>query len=186
MSSMFCNLKKKQIILVRHAKAMERTEWSGTDFDRPLTPAGENSNKIVANYLRLIGVKPDRIVASPSARTKGTAIDLAKKFGIEKKIEYFDELYNENTAPTRDVMAIHMNIAKKTKKDSDVLVIVGHNNDLSDFAAFLSGESVPSMKKGSIVVLSLPECTDWKDIQPGSLKFIYYLTPHFLRLEELA
>lgn len=143
---MFCNLKKKQIILVRHAKAVERTEWEGTDFDRPLTSAGENSNKIVANYLRLIGVKPDRIVASPSARTKGTAVDLAKKFSIDK-VEYIQDLYNENVSPTRNAMDIHMNIARKTKKDCNVLVIVGHNSDLSDFAAMLSGESVPSMKK---------------------------------------
>jgi hypothetical protein len=27
---------KKQIILVRHAKALEREEWIGKDFDRPL------------------------------------------------------------------------------------------------------------------------------------------------------
>lgn len=146
MSSMFCNLKKKQIILVRHAKAVERTEWEGIDFDRPLTSAGENSNKIVANYLRLIGVKPDRIVASPSARTKGTAVDLAKKFSLDK-VEYVADLYNENVPSTRNAMDIHMNIARKTKKDCNVLVIVGHNSDLSDFATFLSGESVPSMKK---------------------------------------
>lgn len=146
MSSMFCNLKKKQVILVRHAKAVERTEWEGTDFDRPLASAGENSNKIVANYLRLIGVKPDRIVASPSARTKGTAVDLAKKFSLDK-VEYIADLYNENVSSTRNAMDIHMSIARKTKKDCNVLVIVGHNSDLSDFATFLSGESVPSMKK---------------------------------------
>lgn len=144
---MFCNTKKKQIILIRHAKAVERTEWDGLDFDRPLTPAGEHSNKIVANYLRLIGVKPDRIVSSPAARTKGTALDLAKKFSIEDRLEFFLELYNENVPPTRDPIQVHMDIVKKTKKDADVIIIVGHNNDLTDFAAFLSGESVPSMKK---------------------------------------
>jgi len=146
MSGMFCNLKKRQIILVRHAKAVERNEWQGEDFDRPLSSIGENSNKMVANYLRLIGVRPNRIVASPSARTKSTAIDLAKKFSLDT-VDYIDDLYNENILPTRNAMNIHMNIVKKTKKDCDVLVIVGHNNDLSDFAAFLSGESVPSMKK---------------------------------------
>ncbi|MFZ2255210.1 MAG: hypothetical protein WAW59_05860 [Patescibacteria group bacterium] len=41
------------------------------------------------------------------------------------------------------------------------------------------------MKKGSVIVLSLPEDTDWKNVKPGTLKFIYYLTPHFLRLESL-
>jgi hypothetical protein len=41
------------------------------------------------------------------------------------------------------------------------------------------------MKKGSVIVLSLPEDTDWRSVKPGTLKFIYYLTPHFLRLEAL-
>lgn len=34
---MFHNTKKKQIILVRHAKALELSEFSGMDFDRPLS-----------------------------------------------------------------------------------------------------------------------------------------------------
>jgi phosphohistidine phosphatase SixA len=51
---MFHNTKKKQIILVRHARAVEREDWTGTDYDRPLTEEGIESNQIVANYLRLI------------------------------------------------------------------------------------------------------------------------------------
>lgn len=70
---MFHNTKKKQIILVRHAKALELSEFSGMDFDRPLSERGESSLKFVARYLRLIGVKPDKIVASPAIRTKQTA-----------------------------------------------------------------------------------------------------------------
>ena len=34
---MYHNNKKKQIILVRHAKALELSEFSGMDFDRPLS-----------------------------------------------------------------------------------------------------------------------------------------------------
>jgi len=70
MFSMLHNSDKKQIILIRHAKAVEKCDWQGSDFDRPLTSAGENSNKIVANYLRLIGIRPDHIIASPALRTK--------------------------------------------------------------------------------------------------------------------
>ena len=70
---MYRNTKKKQIIFVRHAKAFEIDLWKGSDFDRPLIPAGEKSNEVVANYLRLIGLKPDRIVSSPAARTRTTA-----------------------------------------------------------------------------------------------------------------
>ena len=49
----------------------------------------------MAKYLRLIGVKLDHIIASPSIRTQETAKIFADKFKIEE-IEYFPELYNEN------------------------------------------------------------------------------------------
>lgn len=177
--------KRKQIILVRHAKAVERADWKGSDFERPLTPSWENSNGIVANYLRLIWLKPERIVSSPSARTRGTAIGLAKKFSIPK-VDYVDSLYNEKPSLDRDPLAIHLDIVRKNKRDGKALMIIGHNNDLSDFAEYLCGEPVPSMKKWAVIVLSVPDGVDWKNIQPGMLKFVYYLTPHFLRLEELV
>lgn len=92
---MFHNTKKKQIILVRHARAVEREDWTGSDYNRPLTEDGEQSNQIVANYLRLIGIKPDMIVASPAARTRMTAEMIAKKFH-ENTITFKKELYNED------------------------------------------------------------------------------------------
>lgn len=47
-------MKRKQIILVRHAKAVELIDFHGLDFHRPLTEKGEFSAKIIARYLRLI------------------------------------------------------------------------------------------------------------------------------------
>jgi phosphohistidine phosphatase len=176
---------KKQIILIRHAKAMELSEFDGIDFDRPLSDRGQSSNKIVARYLRLIGVRPDRIVASPAARTKTTADGLAEQYKIDK-VEYFDDLYNGDATLERDSDAIHLRIIQKTKPDSRVVMIVGHNNDLTNFAKYLSGESVPSMKKWSIIVLSVPDSLEWKNIAKWNLSFVYYLTPHFLRMEELV
>lgn len=96
MSPMF-HCKKKQLILVRHAKALELSEFDGIDFDRPLTPKGEGSIRIIARYLRLIGVRPDRIMASPSLRTRETALIMALQFtGVP--VEYRTDLYNGNAS----------------------------------------------------------------------------------------
>ena len=184
MDAMF-HVQKKQIILVRHAKAVELSEFWGKDFDRPLTEKGINSNRIVAKYLRLIWIRADRIVASPSVRTRSTAVDLAEQYKIPK-IDFYDELYNwADGSPGRDSDAIHLKIIQKTKPESRVIMLVGHNNDLTKFAQFLTDDGVPSMKKWSIVVLSVPEELEWKDIAKGNLSLVYYLTPHFLRMEEL-
>lgn len=183
--SMFHNPKRKQIILVRHAKALEASEFSGKDFDRPLSEKGEMSLKIIAKYLRLIGVKPNRIVSSPAMRTKQTAETVALEFKTEK-IEYIPELYNRNATPKRDANALHLSVVQKTKKDAKVVVLVGHNPDLTNFASYLSGDAVPYLKKGSIVVLSVPDEHDWKNIQQGECTFVYYLTPQFIKMEELV
>ena len=161
---MFHNTRRKQIILIRHAKALEASEFPGEDFERPLSEKGEASLKIIAKYLRLIGVKPDRVVSSPAVRTKRTAEILALEYKREK-IEYIKDLYNGYATPRKDSNAIHLSVVQKTKKDAKVMVLVGHNPDLTNFASYLSGDGVPSLKKGSVVVLSVPDEVEWKSIK---------------------
>lgn len=64
-------------------------------------------------------------------------------------------------------------------------MLVGHNDEITEFAQYLTGECMPSMKKGSIAVFSLPNKTKWKEIGQGELTLLYYLTPQFLQLESL-
>lgn len=120
---MFHNTKKKQIILVRHAKTVEPSNFGGMDFDRPLTESGKNSLRIVSKYLRLVGVKPDKIVSSPSKRTSETAEVLCEQY-TSLKVEYIKDLYNGGSAGKRDSDSIYLNIVQKTKKDAVILVIV--------------------------------------------------------------
>jgi phosphohistidine phosphatase len=176
---------KKQIILVRHAKALEREEWSGKDFDRPLHERGIRSITIMANYLSLIGVKPDRIISSPSVRTLKTAELLQKRFRTGS-VESFADLYNESRDSDFDVAAFHLALFRSMNKTDTTLMLVGHNPDLTDIASYLTGEDVPYMKKGSVIVLAVPENLEWKDIRKGSVDLVYYLTPQFLRLEDLV
>lgn len=181
---MLRNTKKKQIIFIRHAKAFDVALWKGIDFDRPLIPAWEKSNIVMANYLRLIGLRPDKIVSSPDLRAKSTAVVMANKLWVEH-IEYHDSLYSKQSSVMRDPFEEHFKIIKRTLKSCRTLMIVGHNPDLTLVAQSLSGDDTPSMKKGSVIVLSVPDSMEWKDISLGSLKFVYYLTPQFLSLEEL-
>ena len=181
---MYHNNKKKQIILVRHAKALELSEFSGMDFDRPLSDKLKSSLRIIAKYIRLIGIKPDRIISSPACRTKETALGISSEYP-NMCIEYIDTLYNGGSIGKRDAESIHLSLIQKIKKDATVLMIVGHNDDLTNVARYLTGDGVPSLKKGSLAVLSVPDNLEWKDIKKDSLSFVYYLTPQFLRLEEI-
>jgi hypothetical protein len=62
---------------------------------------------------------------------------------------------------------------------------VGHHDDLSLFSKYLTGEDIPTMKKGSVAVIALPEASTWADLKKGKCSFVYYLTPQFIRMEEL-
>lgn len=130
-------------------------------------------------------MRPDRIIASPAIRTKQTAESIANQYNI-KKIDYLDSLYNGVPVVGRDANLIHLAVVKGTKRNADIVMIVGHNNDLTNFARYLSGDGVPTMKKGAIAVLAVPDGVEWKNIVPGTLSLTYYLTPQFLRTEELV
>ncbi len=176
---------RKQLILVRHAKAFEKEEFEGVDFERPLTIHGEHSIFIMARYLRLIGIKPDQIFASPSIRTKETAEVIAKKYMVEC-IDWHADLYNGFRKEKDDSDKIHLKAIRSAKIETNTLMVVGHNDDLTQFVTYLTGEWMPNMKKGSVVVLSVPDKLAWSDVTAGSLEVVYYLTPQFLLLENLV
>lgn len=62
-------------------------------------------------------------------------------------IEYMDALYNGGSIGKRDAENIHLALIQKIKKDATVLMIVGHNDDLTNVARYLTGDGVPSLKK---------------------------------------
>jgi phosphohistidine phosphatase len=182
---MYHNTKKKQIILVRHAHALESEEFEGTDFDRPLSDKWREYALIMTRYLRLIGVRPDCVIASPSIRTRETAEIMCEQYKIAH-INFIEDLYIGHEPKTRDGTQIHMKLIKQTTADTDILMLVGHNDDITKFARHLCNDGVPSMKKWSLVVLSLPTDMNWDTITAGELSILYYLTPQFLKLEELV
>ncbi len=181
---MYNNIKKKQIILVRHGHTLESGNFFGSDIDIPLSPKWREYATIITRYLRLIGVKPGQIISSPAVRTRETATIIAWEYKISD-IEYVDELYVWKRSKWQSNNQIYMDAIQKTSTSVDILMIVGHNDEITEFARYLSWDEVPSMKKWSLVVLALPTTMGWGSLKSGELSLLYYLTPQFLRLEEL-
>ena len=80
----------RQVILVRHAHA-EWPNWSGRDFDRPLTPRGEEDAARTAQELRLAGHRPALLLASPALRTRQTARIIATGLEVADSALRFDD-----------------------------------------------------------------------------------------------
>jgi 8-oxo-dGTP diphosphatase len=69
-------LETRALILLRHAKATPRSDWSGEEAKRPLLPEGKKQSK---RLVRLLGAySPKRLVTSPWARCHQTVEPYAK------------------------------------------------------------------------------------------------------------
>lgn len=60
------------LIVLRHAKAMARSDWAGSDSARPLTTKGSRQAKLIVGTLQAFN--PKRIVSSSAVRCVTTAV----------------------------------------------------------------------------------------------------------------
>ncbi|GAA4860748.1 NUDIX hydrolase [Saccharopolyspora rosea] len=68
------------LLLVRHAKAGKRADWSGDDVLRPLTEAGRRQRDALRSLLPLFG--PRRVYSAPRLRCEQTVEPLAADLGV--------------------------------------------------------------------------------------------------------
>lgn len=131
----------KKIFLVRHAKS----SWADPDledYDRPLNHRGERDAPEMAERFVKLGVEPDLIITSGAKRALKTAEVFFKKSGLPKhKFQINDNLFHAGT----DFL---LSLVKEQKESVQVLMLIGHNPGLTDFAN----------KIGDYKIDNLPTC----------------------------
>lgn len=70
------------LVVLRHAQAVPRKVWEGSDASRPLTAHGKTQAKAIAGVLAAFGVR--KIVTSDAVRCVDTVRPLAKLLGAKK------------------------------------------------------------------------------------------------------
>ncbi|MFD2472439.1 NUDIX hydrolase [Amycolatopsis silviterrae] len=73
------------VLLVRHAKAGKREDWTGDDDLRPLSEAGQRQAAALRELLPLFG--PDRVFSAPRLRCVQTVGGVADALGAEVRHE---------------------------------------------------------------------------------------------------
>jgi 8-oxo-dGTP pyrophosphatase MutT (NUDIX family)/phosphohistidine phosphatase SixA len=68
------------VLLVRHAKAGVRAQWTGPDHERPLSPTGQQQAAYLRELLALFG--PTQVHAVPLVRCVQTVKPLADQLGV--------------------------------------------------------------------------------------------------------
>lgn len=155
-----------ELILLRHAHA-EPQATNANDADRPLSLRGEAEAEAAGAWLAAHGL-PERVVCSPSRRTRETAQRVLARAGYVDTRE--DERIYEATPGTLiDVLNDHRDCAR--------LMLVGHNPGFESLAALLAtGQSGDhrGMPPGAIAVLALPREAA---IEPGVARLISFWSP---------
>jgi phosphohistidine phosphatase len=163
---------KKQLILLRHAKA-EREFENISDVDRPLTERGVNDAYRMSEYIDSNRMYPDVILTSDAARALCTTAILNRVFQKNIKTEVKTELY----------LASDMKMLKLLKTFSNEInsiLIVGHNPGLQLLIEFLTECNFNKLPTTGLVLLNL-DTENWAGLKKGIAKIALFETPNQLK-----
>lgn len=147
----------RDLILLRHAHA-EPAASGQADIDRPLSSEGRAEAEAAGLWLREKGLVPDRVLCSPSRRTRETLEAVLAAIGyVDQRLE--DSMFDAEPGTLAELADRHREVER--------LMLVGHNPGLEQLAALMhSGQSgdYRGMPPGGIAVLRLPADAG---IEPG-------------------
>jgi phosphohistidine phosphatase len=137
------------LLFVRHAAAEPAGKHGLADSDRPLTEAGAQKFRTVTRPLAKLIDKPRAIFSSPLLRARQTADILAKAWrGID--VDILPGLADGDWPAIWDTAC--------NFSDEDTIVLVGHEDWLSNLTAELLGGTVGSAfayRKGGLALLEV-------------------------------
>jgi phosphohistidine phosphatase len=134
-----------ELILLRHAEATPAASGSD-DAARPLTPHGEQEARAAGEWLTSHGIHFDRVLCSPSVRTRQTA---ALALGLSN-VELAQEIYEASPGELIGLLEEHADVER--------LVLVGHNPGIEQLVALLvegRSEDFRGMPPGGLAWLKL-------------------------------
>lgn len=133
-----------RLFLLRHAHT-EKVKGGGSDFERQIDKKGFRQLDKVKIFLKENYASTSfQVFCSPAARTKTTYAEISNSIKTIQ-VDYDHELY----LPSRDNL---LHFLWKAEQVADDVIIIAHNNGISDLASYLLDESVVLPTCGLIVV----------------------------------
>lgn len=162
-----------RIYLLRHAKAVQAIPGI-KDFGRPLDVSGRAMAERLGATMVANGLVPDKIIASPSVRTRETLAPIAARIPFEIETEYDRMLFD---GPENSYLS-----AIRRSGSAGSVMLVGHNPMTEEAALVLCGTgSLDARKKllhgfptGGLAVIDLPGTL--ADARPGEGNLVMFIT----------
>ena len=158
----------KTLYIVRHAKAGDHSV--SHDFERVLTEGGKSDAAEMGKQLAMRNVKPDLVLASPAARTMGTAIVIAQE--IQRPTPNIADdrrIYNAEADKL-------LKVIREQSDDVTSLMLVGHNPGITEFTNSIFGTIFTSLPTAGITGGQL-NVNSWKDVRWGCGREEFFIAP---------
>ncbi|MEM9278169.1 MAG: histidine phosphatase family protein [Pseudomonadota bacterium] len=168
-----------RLYVMRHAKS----SWAvpgARDFDRELNDRGKSDLELVSREIKSRKLIPQKVLCSPSVRTRQTLKDIENALSPEPEIEYLSELYSGGV---EDYLS-----AIRAQPNYDSLMTVGHNPMSGSLASLLSGDGdLDAMEKiaykyptATIAIIDF-DIAQWADMEKRSGNLAGCIFPSELR-----
>jgi len=159
----------KILYLMRHAKS----SWSYdelNDHQRPLNDRGRDDAPLMGQALAERNIKVDLLLTSSAVRAQSTAVLVAREISYPHDQIVVDEsIYR---AEVKDLLRV----VRDCPDTAASVLLVGHNNTITDFANLLSPNPINEMSTGAVVCLHF-RVESWAEIDRANAEFYFYDTP---------
>ncbi|MEL6323213.1 MAG: histidine phosphatase family protein [Pseudomonadota bacterium] len=169
----------KRLILMRHAKTEPWYEGAD-DEGRALVPRGKADAAKIAQTIQTLGWTPDKVLLSPSRRTRETWSEMVRWFP-ETDRGIIEELYLCGLRGLDRIVTEH--------DDTETLMLIGHNPGMHDFScAILRDAGTVSQPAALSIVAKMPtgtvalfEADVSQPFSSGAFRLIDVIRPKSLR-----
>jgi phosphohistidine phosphatase len=166
----------KRLMLLRHCKS-SWAEPGLADRDRALAPRGQRDAVAMAETMVARDLTPDRILCSPTRRTRETLALLQEHLRCDCPIDFLEELYSGPEPDYRRIVAAQGGGA-------DRLLVIGHNPRIHITALELIGagrkddqtQLAAKYPTGALVVIAF-DAQSWTAITEDSGQLVAFIRP---------
>ena len=162
----------KTLYLLRHSKS-SRDFSELADFDRPLNERGYSDAHQMGKFLFERDIKLDLLISSPAIRAISTALifSLHLKYPVEE-IQLNKSLYESSVKH-------YLQCISEVSDNSDIM-LVGHNETISETAQKLSTQRILEMKTCAVIALEF-DIKAWKEISNSKGSLVFHFDPNSIK-----
>jgi phosphohistidine phosphatase SixA len=156
----------QELILLRHAEAVP-IDGVGDDQERPLSARGEQEAQAAGLWLAAHGVRPERVLCSPTRRTDETTRLALAAIDAAPIPQLLREIYDASPGELLALLDQHA--------DAGTVMLVGHNPGIERLVALLvegRSDEFRGMPPGALAVLHLNG-----SLEPGNARLDAFWSP---------